>query len=482
VDNVEIDNVTVHDIDDRQSIKFRSGSVEPTAGETVCDSGNTCMTLVSYRKTGGTWAGGDASGWMVFRDCDYYHYAPQKDEILSGSVSGADFATADSDLYNWGTGIECNGDDGNIEYVSITDSEIYNIADPTNQNGDATEGVGIRFGQYVDSGLAARNYIHDTEGSAISIFQSDDMTIRYNVIENAGSPHPDRDVKKSAIRVLSAPADSQVDVHNNTVVGGVIGFYGTTTNDSAIVNVYNNIFDAGNTLSPEHVMSTSMSGMIVDNFNLHYGFPGYENTIPGPSTIEADPAFRSISECPYFPDFASPALDAAFMDASSPGPNAEDYMGNVLTDNGGVLKSVYGASLDIGACEYSIYGNDTVYECFADVPSVCGSPWDAYANATAVDDSGGMYTDWISVAAGSRILVQMYGEATLNATLTADVDDFPGGEQDTEQSWMFTGQDIFHWTGEAPTNMRMRLRIDGIDMDSGDTAKLLLGTKPVVVE
>jgi len=76
-----------------RTIHFDSGSTEPTVGETI--TGNTSGdigTAAWWFKDAGTWAGGNADGYIVLSDAD----GPfQDNEALNGSVAGNDFATAD---------------------------------------------------------------------------------------------------------------------------------------------------------------------------------------------------------------------------------------------------------------------------------------------------------------------------------------------------------------------------------------------------
>lgn len=83
----------------RALVHFDSGSVTPTSGETItgATSGNTGV-LTNYTKTSGTVAGGDAAGILEMSSPTGYsstHLEVFEDnENLNGSVSGANFATA----------------------------------------------------------------------------------------------------------------------------------------------------------------------------------------------------------------------------------------------------------------------------------------------------------------------------------------------------------------------------------------------------
>ena len=80
-------------------VHFYSGSVTPAEGETVtgASSGDT-GTLARYVLISGTAAGGDAVGVMEFTSPTGYDLGNleifEKDELLNGSVSGDNFATA----------------------------------------------------------------------------------------------------------------------------------------------------------------------------------------------------------------------------------------------------------------------------------------------------------------------------------------------------------------------------------------------------
>lgn len=80
-------------------IYFESGSVAPTTNETVtgATSGDTGVVEAVYLRSG-SYAGGDAAGCLEFSSVtggERENYtAFQANEILNGSVSGANFATA----------------------------------------------------------------------------------------------------------------------------------------------------------------------------------------------------------------------------------------------------------------------------------------------------------------------------------------------------------------------------------------------------
>ena len=81
-------------------LKFTSGSVEPTVGETItgATSGHTCVVVAITLLTG-TYAGGDAAGWLRCSapsawDFDTLRWG-SADEALNGGTSGNDFATLD---------------------------------------------------------------------------------------------------------------------------------------------------------------------------------------------------------------------------------------------------------------------------------------------------------------------------------------------------------------------------------------------------
>lgn len=80
-------------------VHFYSGSVTPTEGETVtgASSGDTGV-LSRYVLVSGTIAGGDGVGILEFTSPTGYDLANleifTKDELLNGSTSGSNFATA----------------------------------------------------------------------------------------------------------------------------------------------------------------------------------------------------------------------------------------------------------------------------------------------------------------------------------------------------------------------------------------------------
>ena len=83
----------------RAMVHFYSGSVTPTEGETVtgASSGDTGV-LARYVLVSGTIAGGDGVGILEFTSPTGYDLANleifTKDELLNGSTSGDNFATA----------------------------------------------------------------------------------------------------------------------------------------------------------------------------------------------------------------------------------------------------------------------------------------------------------------------------------------------------------------------------------------------------
>jgi hypothetical protein len=81
-------------------LKFTSGSVEPTEDEVItgASSGSTCV-FVEVVLLSGSWAGGDAAGWMKCSTPSAWDGDTQRwgtaDEILNGATAGNNFATLD---------------------------------------------------------------------------------------------------------------------------------------------------------------------------------------------------------------------------------------------------------------------------------------------------------------------------------------------------------------------------------------------------
>jgi hypothetical protein len=132
------------------------------------------------------------------------------------------------------------------------------------------------------------------------------------------------------------------------------------------------------------------------------------------------------------------------------------------------------AALLVTGGAHGAWAAESASTCFAADASDCTGNWAGLHNSS-------LYTDWINVDAGARILVQMTGNSTsANATLTADVGQFPAGEEDSEESWTFTGTDVFDWSLEAPMDMRVRVRVDNMNTDDNATLKVSIGSKPVL--
>ncbi len=84
-------------------IFFDSGSVEPTVDETLTgDTSTNTGVVVNVNLVDGTWAGGDAEGWVELDTLSGYDLETwsifQDNETVTGTTGGADMFTVDTPL------------------------------------------------------------------------------------------------------------------------------------------------------------------------------------------------------------------------------------------------------------------------------------------------------------------------------------------------------------------------------------------------